>query len=166
MIVRAVFDCMVFLQAAANSGGPAGACLDLVRNRRVELCWSPEILAEVRDVLTRPRTRKKFPSLTPERAEIFLVDLESQAVLGADVADPPHVVRDRKDQKYLNLAVSSSARYLVSRDHDLLDLMQDEGFRQHFPILTILDPAALLRDLAGMPTSEANPPPRGATAST
>lgn len=166
MTVRAVFDCMVFLQAAANKGGPAGACLDLVRNRRAELCWSPEILAEVRDVLTRPKTRKKFPGLTTERAEVFLADLESLAVLGADIADPPHVVRDRKDQKYLNLAVSASARYLVSRDRDLLDLMQDEGFRQHFPILTILEPTAFLRDLAGMPASEANPPPGGTTAST
>jgi len=55
-----VFDCMVFLQAAARSSGPAAACLQAVRERKVELVISSEIIAESRDVLTRPRTVRKF----------------------------------------------------------------------------------------------------------
>jgi len=43
---------------------------------------------------------------------------------------------------------SSGAKYLVSRDNDLLDLMQDETFRQRFPGLVILDPVTLLGELA------------------
>ncbi|MBV8610380.1 MAG: PIN domain-containing protein, partial [Singulisphaera sp.] len=56
MTPRVVFDCMVLLQAAARVTGPAAACLRAVREGRLELFLSPEILSEVRDVLTRPKT--------------------------------------------------------------------------------------------------------------
>ena len=55
--IRAVFDCMVFLQGAARRESPAGACLLLVELEAVELYLSKEIIAEVRDVLTRPRVK-------------------------------------------------------------------------------------------------------------
>jgi predicted nucleic acid-binding protein len=46
-----------------------------------------------------------------------------------------------------NLAIASGAAYLATWDKDLLDLMGDEGARQQFPALTILEPPALLRIL-------------------
>lgn len=71
-MITAVFDCMVFLQAATNDRGPAFACLALVETGDVALAVSPSILAEVRDVLTRPKIRAKFPHLTQDRVDIFL----------------------------------------------------------------------------------------------
>ena len=62
--VRAVFDCMIFLQGAARRESPAGACLLLVELEAIELCISEAIVAEVRDILTRPRVRQMFPRLT------------------------------------------------------------------------------------------------------
>jgi predicted nucleic acid-binding protein len=61
--------------------------------------------------------------------------------------------RDPDDEHVINLAVESGARYLVTRDKDLLDLMDEnrpEGrdFRQRFPNLTTLDPVAFLQELA------------------
>jgi uncharacterized protein len=53
--------------------------------------------------------------------------------------------RDPKDERYINLALASSAAYLITWDKDLLDLMDDKGFRLQFPQLTILKPPALLR---------------------
>jgi predicted nucleic acid-binding protein len=64
---RAVFDCMVYLQAVVKESGPAFACLRAVEDGRVALCVSAEVLAEVRDVLSRPVLQTKFPRLTPER---------------------------------------------------------------------------------------------------
>lgn len=61
MTPRVVFDCMVVLQGAGRPAGPAGACLRLVDQGRVTLCVSAEVLAEVRDVLTRPKVQRKFP---------------------------------------------------------------------------------------------------------
>jgi predicted nucleic acid-binding protein len=66
---RAVFDCMVFLQGAARRESPVGACLllvdlGMVELGMIELCISEEILAEIRDVLTRPRSLCRLPAKT------------------------------------------------------------------------------------------------------
>ena len=135
---------MILLQAAARPLGPAAECLRLVKARRLELFLSPEIVAEVRDVLTRPRTLKKFPALTPEAVGLFLEDVQMQAAILDQVPHSFSLPRDPKDEPYLDLALASGAKYLVSRDRDLLDLMEDQAFRQAFPDLMILDPAEML----------------------
>jgi putative PIN family toxin of toxin-antitoxin system len=138
---------MVFLQAAARSTGPAAACLEAVRDGRLELVISPDVVAEVRDVLTRPKTLRKFPALTLEAVEAFVRDVEGRAVALTEVPRVFVLARDPKDEPYLNLAIASEADYLVTWDRDLLDLMGDEGFRQKFPTLTILDPRTFLGKL-------------------
>jgi putative PIN family toxin of toxin-antitoxin system len=148
MTPRAVFDCMMFVQALASDTGPAAACFLLAAEGRLELCLSPELLAEVRDVLDRPKLRKKLPALTPERAEAFLDDILGYATLIQDVPRRFQYERDPKDEPYINLALDAGARYLASRDKDLLDLAKDENFHQEFPDLIILDPASLLREMA------------------
>lgn len=146
----AVFDCVVLMQALISRRGPAYACKGLVDNGRIALFVSPEVLTEVREVLNRPSLRKKNRELTPERVEAYVRDIEAKAVL---LSGMPHVFtypRDPDDEPYVNLAVAANARYLVTRDNDLLDLMREDfpegkDFRQRFPELTILDPVALLK---------------------
>jgi putative PIN family toxin of toxin-antitoxin system len=150
-VTRAVFDCVILLQAAGHPTGPAGACLQTVRDGRLELIVSPDVLVEVRDVLTRPKSLRKFPALTLEAVELFLDDVTSHAITLADVPKVFKLARDPKDEPYLNLAIAAGARYLVSRDNDLLDLMRDEGFRRQYPDLAIIDPATLLRELRSVP---------------
>ena len=55
--------------------------------------------------------------------------------------------RDPDDEPYLNLAIAADADHLVTWDKDMLDLMQDQGFRAQYPQLTILNPVALLEIL-------------------
>jgi putative PIN family toxin of toxin-antitoxin system len=150
-MTRVVFDCVILLQAAGRPTGPAAACLQAVRDGRLELFLSPDILAEVRDVLTRPRTLRKFPALTPEAVDVFLLDLASHATTLPAVPKVFSLARDPKDEPYIDLAAAAQARYLVSRDKDLLDLMNDDAFRQQFPDLSVIDPVALLRELAPAP---------------
>ena len=59
--------------------------------------------------------------------------------------------RDPDDEPYINLAIAVDADYLVTWDKDLLDLMQDAGFRAQYPRLTILNPVALLQILTPPP---------------
>ena len=99
-MTRAVFDCMVFLQAAARSSGPAAACLQAGREGKIELVISSEIIAEIRDVLTRPRTIRKFPSLTVEAVDLFVQDIESLAVSVSDVPLAMVLEHDPKDEPY------------------------------------------------------------------
>jgi putative PIN family toxin of toxin-antitoxin system len=141
----AVFACMVFVQALANGKGPAHACYQLVQSDRLVLYMSPEVEAEVGDVLNRPKIRRKFPDLTDDVVETFLQDAIGRAVMLSEVPETFRLERDPKDERYINLALASKASYLVTWDKDLLDLMNDEGFRRQFPELTILEPPVLLR---------------------
>jgi predicted nucleic acid-binding protein len=85
MTLTAVFDCMVFVQALANAKGPACACYELVRGGRLTLYVSPEIFAEVGDVVSRPKVRRKLPALTDESVEAFLRDVSGRSVMLSDV---------------------------------------------------------------------------------
>jgi len=144
---RAVFDCMIYLQAATNRNGASGACVQRVLFGEIELWMSVRVLAEIRDVLTRPKLRKKFPKLTLANVNVFLKDVSRFAF---HHHQPPAVFalpRDPNDEKYLNLAIAADASYLVTRDNDLLDLMLDPSFRAAYPNLEILGPAEFLQRL-------------------
>jgi putative PIN family toxin of toxin-antitoxin system len=105
----AVFDCMVFLQGAGRPASPARACFRLVDEGRVTLCLSADVLGEVRDVLTRPKVKRKFPALSPDWVEEFIQNAESKAVMVSEVPKAFSLERDPKDEPYLNLAVAAQA---------------------------------------------------------
>jgi predicted nucleic acid-binding protein len=52
--------------------------------------------------------------------------------------------RDPTDEPYLNLAIAVKASFLVTRDGDMLSLMQDDNFKSRYPSLAIIDPPAFL----------------------
>jgi putative PIN family toxin of toxin-antitoxin system len=146
----AVFDCMVFLQAATSSRGPAFACLQLAESGAFTLTVSPAILAEVRMVLLRPKTRSKFATLTDQRAEVFLQKLSIFATVVAYVPNTGFPLRDPTDVPYVDLAAATGSHYLVSWDNDLLVLMNDASFVSRFPQLQIVDPVTFLNAMRAM----------------
>ena len=159
----AVFDCVVFVQALANRKGPAFACKQLVDTGRVALFLSPQIIAELTEVLSRPKLQKKFATLTADNVEAFLTDLASKAVSLSTVPTVFSYPRDTKDEPCVNLALACGAGYLVTWDKDLLDLMKQtsaEGklFRQRFPNLAILNPVAFLQEMQQREQSCEDPP--------
>ncbi len=130
-VPRAVFDCVVLLQAAVSTKGPAFACKKLVDAGKVSVFLSAEVLAEITDVLHRPELQRKF-KFTPERAEAFLRDLVAKTVALAEIPKHFSYPRDPDDEPYINLALAAAASYVVTWDKDLLDLMdetQAEGCR-------------------------------------
>ncbi len=150
---RAVFDCVVFLQGAARPTGPAGQCFQLVEKGAVRLCLTSAVIAEIREVLTRPSVQRRFPILTTEYVTKFLEIAARNAYFMDDVPSVFKYARDPDDVPYINLAIAAGARYLVSRDNDLLDLMKEDrpegkAFRQAFRNLLILNPVSLLREFA------------------
>jgi putative PIN family toxin of toxin-antitoxin system len=155
---------MVFLQGAMRTAGPAAACFRLVDDGVVELTVSAELLAEVKDVLARPALQRRYQALEPAKVAKFLAEVEGKALLIPNVPSIFSYARDPKDELYVNLAAAAGARYLVTRDKDLLDLMDKEtregsDFRQRFPGLTVLDPPAFLRALT--PKADETPPAAG-----
>jgi putative PIN family toxin of toxin-antitoxin system len=113
---------MLYFQAAAREHGPAAACLRLAEEGIIALHVSKDVIEEINDVLFRPKIRRKFTTLTDIRVQQFLERLATTAKLVEGVARQLYFERDRKDEKYLNLALAAGTQFLVSRDKDLLDL--------------------------------------------
>lgn len=141
---------MLFLQGLISESGIAVSCFELFENGIVELFVSEEVLAEIQDVITRPKLQARYSRLTDERAQRLIEILRLKATL---IKSPPRVfnyTRDPKDEKYINLAVAADAEYIVSRDSDLLDLMtgfdvKSKEFRQKTRPLKIVEPVDFLR---------------------
>jgi putative PIN family toxin of toxin-antitoxin system len=147
--IRVVYDCMVFLQGAARGNSPAGFCLSLAERGFVELCLSEPILLEIGGVLRRPALRAKFPVLTDEFIMRFLDIVRGFSTFFGDVTRELLLARDPKDEPYINLARRAQARYLVSRDADLLDVStasdrDSRRIRENCPGLQIVDPVRFL----------------------
>ena len=148
---KVVFDCNVFVQAFFNVNGPAASCVRLIENDVVTLLLSTVVLAELRDVLNRPKLQRRFHAASRDLVDEFLRSLLDKADIVKEVGQQFNFKRDPKDEMYINLALSADARYLISRDNDLLDLMKEtdagKDFRRRFPSLTILNPVAFLREV-------------------
>lgn len=155
--LRVVYDCMVFLQGLITENGVAARCLELVENKEIELFVSQEVLTEIQDVLTRPKLQARFPFLTNERAVKLLELLNEKATFVRNVPKIFTYPRDPKDEKYIDLAVSINAEYIVTCDTDLLDLASgynDEAkeFRQRFRFLKVINPLEFVLKLESMKT--------------
>lgn len=148
-ILKAVFDCGVFLQGLISKSGPAVACLELVEQEKIKLVTSEDTLAEIKDVLSRSRLREKNPDLTDEKVEQLIEMLLEKGEFIKKVPQHFEFSRDPNDEPYINLAIEANAVFLVSRDNDLLDLMtgytdECKDFRRRFRKLKIVDPVEFL----------------------
>lgn len=88
----------------------------------------------------------------------FLSTIISRSHFVDDVPDVYVLERDPKDSKYVDLALAAGVEYLVTRDHDLLDLMNEQGaagkdFRKRFPQLRILAPGDFVQEIREKPGS-------------
>jgi putative PIN family toxin of toxin-antitoxin system len=140
-----VFDCNIFFQATRNAAGPAAELLRRLEAGAFSLYLSDTILEEVRETLNDPTVRARNRSITDAAVDALLGHLSAKAAFVQDVPERFTLERDPDDAKYVNLALAAGARYLVTRDKDLLDLMNDSAFRSQYTDLTILDPVAFLQ---------------------
>jgi putative PIN family toxin of toxin-antitoxin system len=138
LTVRVVFDTSTLVSAALRVGSIPHRALAQAFSM-CEVCASASTLAELEEVLLRPKfdryqpaeVRQAFADILRLRASLFPVSAEDEAN-----AHPP--CRDPKDNKFLALIQVCDANTLVSSDTDLLVL----GPWNDIPILT---PAQFLR---------------------
>ena len=147
---RVVFDCNVFLQALGRPRGPSGRCVQLFLDGKVSLFVSLAILAELREVTGRPTVISKL-GLVPERVAILFDAIKNFATLVNTIQPVFNYGRDPDDSEYVNLAIASDAHVIVSRDNDLLDLMNPRNPQHDQFVLVaaetrVLDPVQFLRE--------------------
>src|SRR5438067_12589783 len=97
---------MLFLQAASQPQR-VHATMQAVRDRRLTLCVSPELVAEVRDVLTRPELQARFPALAPDHANAFLNDVLSDALAFTNIPAAFTWPEHPDDDHVFNLAIAA-----------------------------------------------------------
>ena len=74
MSVLAVYDCMLFFMRVARPER-VRETFQLVEAKKVTYCLSAAVLAEIEDVVARPKHQRTFPSLTESRVELFLAEI-------------------------------------------------------------------------------------------
>jgi putative PIN family toxin of toxin-antitoxin system len=145
---KAVFDCNIYLQALGNKHGAAGQCLHAALAGQFLLFVDRPLLEELFEVVTRPTVARKLRVL-PSAVEELREQLRAKAVLVDVVPCVFQYPRDPDDAHYVDLAVATDAMLIVSRDADLLDLMNDRNpdgvaLRARYPDLRILTPPTFL----------------------
>ena len=123
-----IFDTNVLVSAALLSGSSADLCVRNVLARQLPLVFSTATYDELADVLMRAkldryvsrRTREALLRTWRKAAVMF-----PEAALREEVRD----CRDPDDDKFLELALASGARALVTGDADLLVLDPWRGVR-------------------------------------
>jgi putative PIN family toxin of toxin-antitoxin system len=123
-MLRAVFDTVVFVRAHIYPSNWAGQ-LVFERAGRYHLLVSAPLMAEYLDVLYRSSLRAKHPSINDISVERVIRIVGAAEVVTIDAL--PHFARDPKDAPVLATATAGRADYIVSEDHDLLDLHTYEG---------------------------------------
>jgi putative PIN family toxin of toxin-antitoxin system len=118
-VIRAVIDPGVLVSAfIGRPGSVPDRIVRAWRAGRMELVVSPAVLAELADVLARP----KFASAAREgRAIDFVGALRAGATMTRDPAGTEAITRDPKDDYLVRLALSLAGTVLVSGDRDLLE---------------------------------------------
>ena len=149
-MIRAVLDANVLVSAVLSPVGVPSQILDEWRAERFALLVSAAILEEIARVLEYPRIARghRWPHA---KVQAFVAELGNVAILTPGELTLDIVRNDPDDNRYLECAVEGAADYLVSGDHDLLDLKEHRGIR-------IVTPKAFLQALRA-PRRKGGPPP-------
>ena len=128
-----VFDASSIVGAVLKKDSTPEWALLLARSHAT-ICLSLAVESEIHAVLQRPKFRKYITDADRGR----ILDILEAAALRFEPVERVTDCRDRKDNKYLELALAAGASIIVSSDEDLLVLDPWRGIR-------ILTPADYVR---------------------
>jgi uncharacterized protein len=119
-LTRAVLDPNVLVSAFIfRRGGSPDRIVRAWREGAFEFVLSPRLIAELSDVLARPKFALQAPN---GRSEGYIAALAGDAIQIDDSLDPPAVSPDSDDDYLIALARAARADAIVSGDSDLTQL--------------------------------------------
>jgi putative PIN family toxin of toxin-antitoxin system len=124
--MRLVLDTNVVVAALLWSGPPQ-QLLASARERRVELFTSTPLLAELTDVLARPKFAPKIAA-----SQLSVDELVDRYAALATVVRPatiPRVASDPDDDVVIATALAAKAEFVVTGDRSLLATREYQGVR-------------------------------------
>lgn len=152
MSVRVIYDTMIFFQWAALPEHRQHGTVKALYDGSIRLCMSAALFEEVRDVLSRPEIRAKSPNLTDERLRQLLDAMIDASEWHADVPASFTWPLHPDDDHLFNLAVHARAKYIVTWEQRLLNLLSEASdagkqLRALAPELEIISPKQLVEQL-------------------
>ena len=138
-MIRAVVDTNILISGVIKPERATGEILRRLRDGEFVLLYTEPLLAELAEVINRPRIRQKY-GLGSEDIETVLALI----LLRGEPIDPTRrveICRDPKDNMILEAAVAGQADMITSGDFDLLSLREFAG-------MPIISPAEFLQRLA------------------
>lgn len=116
--VRVVVDANWYISACISLYSRHTLYYKILRNPRIQVFYSVELLAEYDEVIARPKFRKK---VTIEQAARFKA-LALLFLAKTEIQFSPSLVRDSDDDYLLGICESCEADFLITGDQDLLVL--------------------------------------------
>jgi putative PIN family toxin of toxin-antitoxin system len=139
--MKITLDTNVLVSAFISKQGQPAALLDIILTfPKIELVLSDPILAEFKDVLSRPEVKERFKYSKRKIGE-FVDAIRNVSTIVELRSDFRVVVDDPKDDVIINTAYDGKVDFVVSGDTQLLKL---KGFRG----IRIVKPRAML-DIMG-----------------
>ena len=109
--MKLILDTNVLVSALIQPSYPFLIVDRILADGNLQLCLSQELFAEYVEVLNREKF-KKFPDFH-FRAQIFLADIETQALLFNPTVTL-NIINDSADNRLLELAEASNADYIIT----------------------------------------------------
>jgi putative PIN family toxin of toxin-antitoxin system len=127
-MIIAVLDTNVLVSALCLPSSLPAQLLRLWLARQFELVLSGMILAELEDVLRRPKISRRY-GITEESIQTFTRVLVELARMVPIVRELEVIPSDPKDNHVVTCAVEGGASFIVSGDRHLTGLGQYEAIR-------------------------------------
>jgi len=123
---KAVLDSTVLVSAFLSKTGVSRELLHKAEAGNFTICLAEEILKETERVLLGyPRIRKRYP-YTDEAAATYIQLLRIVCQVVTELPKIKAVARDPNDDMIIACGIKAKARYIVTRDKDMLDLKEYE----------------------------------------
>jgi putative PIN family toxin of toxin-antitoxin system len=128
---RLVIDTGILVSGTVNANTPPSQVVDLWKNGAIVLVTSPHLLAEAKDVFTRPKIIA-LTGLSTEETHTYLQEMARRSYVTKGKYQIESILLDPNDMIVLQAAIEGSATHIVSGDKDLLILKEFRGI----PIMT------------------------------
>ena len=136
----AVLDTNVLISASfRKKDSIPDQILQSLRDQKFILITTPEILAEIEEVLHYERVLK-ITKMTEQEIKRFIQDIIDLSFIVPGNVIVQTVEKDPDDDKFLAAAIEGRTDYVVSGDKPLLDIKEYQGIR----IITPADSAKIL----------------------
>jgi putative PIN family toxin of toxin-antitoxin system len=135
-MLKVILDANIFVSAVLKPHSDLARIFKWVKEDKIRIVLSHDILSEIKAVLLYPKIRKRHRQ-THREIEEFLKKTVRISIFTQGKIHTDTIKEDPSDNKYLSAALEAKADFIISGDHHLKDLKTFQGIR-------ILDPSTFL----------------------